>query len=93
MLKFYSTVNEPIYPSATGTGSLSIHTISFANFRPTITETERTPSEEINPSPSKETCICISPKLIHKQSTPIMIPLQIISSFTYVALPESKEWA
>lgn len=89
----HSRVSYFTFPSATGSWFLSISTISFANHRPTITEVEKTPSGKINPSQAKETHICISSKLNHKQSTPIMIPLQIISSFTCVALPESKEWA
>lgn len=80
----FSKVNYFTFPSATGTVLLSTCTISFANLRLTITEVERAPSEEINPTRAKETCICISSKLNHKQSTPIMIPLQIISSFTCV---------
>lgn len=89
----YSKVNYPTVPSATGTGCLSICTISFTNLGLTITEVVRTLSGEINPSQAKETRICLSSKLNHKQPTPIMIPLQIISSFTCVALPESKERA
>lgn len=89
----YSEVNYPTVSPATGTGCLSICTISFTNLRLTITEVVRTPSGEINPSQAKETRICLSSKLNHKQSTPIMIPLQIISSFTCEALPESKERA
>ena len=80
----FSKVNYFTFPSATGTVLLSTCTISFANLRLTITEVERAPSGEINPTRAEETCICISSKLNHKQSTPIMIPLQITSSFTCV---------
>ncbi|KAL0602631.1 Zinc finger protein, partial [Plecturocebus cupreus] len=69
----------------------SCSTISFANLRPTITEVQTALSREINPHQAKETHICVSSKLNHKQSTPILIPLQIISSFTCVALPENPE--
>lgn len=82
-----------MFPSAPGAGFLSIHTITFENPGPTITEAERAPSREINRSQAEGTHICISSKLNHKQSTPIMIPLQIISSFTCVALPGGKERA
>lgn len=72
---------------------LSTHTITFENLGPTIMEAERAQSREINRSQTEGAHICISSKLNHKQSTPIMIPLQIASSFTCVALPAGKERA
>lgn len=82
-----------MFLSASGTGLVPIHTITFENLGPTITEVERAPSREISRSQVEGAHICISSELNHKQSTPIMIPLQIISSFTYVVLPEGKERA
>lgn len=71
---------------------LSVHTITFEKPGANSYGQPREPHQGKSIA-AEGAHICVSSKLNHKQSTPIMIPLQIASSFTCVALPAGKERA